>query len=445
MKLRNAILSLALGLGTLGGAIIGATAATGLVAEPVEVGAVVEISHYRLYGSFTDPATGNNLNWGAPGTSFTETYKGINGNMYYAVTVDFEEGDEFKVAAANADGSTNWSDQLPSVSYGEYISTAGDYEPNFHINVSGRYKFAIDSTIDGYGDKTYGYEIEYIGDVSTVEVTIMLPSGKTQIVEVNQGSVYNPGFIFQDGYINNGWFSDESLKTPYVSQAINSPITIYGDWEVAPEDYTIYYEGTYDHAHYWNEGGQGGGTEWNGVEMTPVARGYQSDVQLWEVTIQTEYQANRIIFNNGTDQTENLTLDSTTGVYGNTGLLDDSADKLAALVFIEYFDVLRRDGDICYVLDDVDTFNTLKGLYEAVTDKTLVDGVTDLDGGEGVTIGQTMSMLLAREASENGNALGIVNDNNGDQTMWIVVGTILFATLVAGVALYVSKRRKTNA
>lgn len=445
MKLRNAILSLALGLGTLGGAIIGTTAATGLVAEPVEVGAYTDGDTYELVGSLQNYAS---VSWtpgeGLPITTEATIGDASNPQPAFSVEVNLVEGDQFKVVNATVT-PPKWIDQ--TVAFEDYINGGGT--SNFTVVVTGTYRITINKYIDSWGgDISSAYFFEKIEDTPSIEVSLVGADGEVARVDTTPVNVeYNPAFLFQEGYTLDGWFYDQDFLEPYTATTLTEATTLYGKWSVAPEDYLIYYEGNYTNAYYWSSATGAQPVAWPGGEMEVVERAYNSETTVKSILIQTEYQADMIIFNNGASagQTDDLVLGSTTGVYGNTGLLEDSDVKLAALAFIDYFDGLRRDGDICYVLDDVDTFNTLKGLYEAVTDKTLVDGVTDLNGGEGVTIGQTMSMLLAREASENGNALGIVNDNNGDQTMWIVVGTILFATLVAGVALYVSKRRKTNA
>lgn len=266
---------------------------------------------------------------------------------------------------------------------------------------------------------------------------------------VNAGSTYNPGFVFVDGMVNEGWYTNADLTTPYVPAVIEADLTLYGKYVPAPADYEIYYEGEFTNAYYWGFGGAAPAA-FPGAPMTLVEIPYISEKPVYRITIQGEYQASEIIFAaaDGKTQTENLDLTGASAVYGDEGILADFSDKLAALAFLTHYDTLRKphtwgdetkEDSICWLIEDNAAWTELKGLYEAINDKNLVDGVPDLDG----TIGETVAYLYSRiKGTPEGN-LPIAFNNDDDTAMIVSLSIVggLFVIVALGAVLFAKRKR----
>ena len=158
--------------------------------------------------------------------------------------------------------------------------------------------------------------------------------------------------------------------------------------------------------------------------------------------------------NGGGEQTKTITL-SDSNVYASgtdvEGPMADSADKLAALAFLEHYETLRIThawGDetleysICWIIDDAEEWATLKGLYETITNKALVDTIKD---GENNTIGDTMTYLYSRiDGTGDGSApILFGNDDNNAMIIGLSVVCGLFL-LVTFSVIYFNKRKRAR-
>ena len=453
MRIKNLVLSLALGLTV---AAVGAgTVIAHVNEEPLTVAADKATGTYGFAGSFINPETGSSQGWN-PSALVPFTYNEAADQMQ--LVLEMKAGDEFKFLynpiGSEEDPTVGWDGygqtQVPNLNP-DYFETweNATTSRNQKCTVDGTYLFTLADGIDTYGNKGYGLQGGNPVDVEKVTVTLM--NGDEVIREdvVNAGSTYNPGFVFVEGMVNEGWYTNAALTTPYVPAAIEADLTLYGKYVPAPADYEIYYEGEFTNAYYWGFGGSAPVT-FPGAPMTLVETPYISEKPVYRITIQTEYQASEIIFAaaDGKTQTENLDLTGAPAVYGDEGILDDSSDKLAALAFLEHYKTLRTthewEGEplknsICWIIDDNAAWTELKGLYEAITNTTLVDGVADLDG----TIGETMAYLYSRIGVTPEGNLPIAFNNDDDTAMIVSLSIVggLFVIVALGAVLFAKRKR----
>ena len=455
MRIKNLVLSLAVGLAV---AAVGArTVIAHVNEEPLTVAADKATGTYGFVGSFINPETGNSQDWN-PSALVPFTYNEAADQMQ--LVLEMKAGDEFKFLYNPIGPEENPKDcwdgygqtQVPNLNpdYFETWDTATSTSRNQKCTVDGTYLFTLDDGIDTYGNKGYGLHGGNPVDVEKVTVTLMNGDEVVREDVVNAGSTYNPGFVFVDGMVNEGWYTNADLTTPYVPTAIETDLTLYGKYVPAPADYEIYYEGEFTNAYYWGFGGAAPAA-FPGVPMTLVETPYISEKPVYRITIQTEYQANEIIFAaaDGETQTENLDLTGAPAVYGDEGILADSSDKLAALAFLEHYKTLRTThawGDetlkksICWIIEDAEEWATLKGLYEAISNKELVDTIED---GENYTIKDTMDYLYSRiEGTPEGN-LPIVFNNDDDTAMIVSLSIVggLFVIVALGAVLFAKRKR----
>ena len=466
MKLKKMGFTLGLASLALGGvAFVTSTGTTGAV----RADAVDEITtDYRVAGSFIDPATGTNLNWGFPGTPF-DTVTEKEGETWYEVTIDFALGDQFKIVRAG-ENAWDWvSPSWPAKNWTVTNNTAGEN------GSAGCYTISIPANYAG-GDEPV---VTRIGDTETVTVTYMLPDGKSETAEVSSTIRFNPSSIIVEGYQFLGWYTDEDLTIPWdVTKKATDGLILYGKYETSPDDYYIYLEtwtdNPFKYAYYFNSIDGKAPVNWPGTEMEPVSMGYNTaeGISIYRVKIDTDYSADKIIFTNNHEKTEqeqyvqtaDLPLGDSPAVYehshgGHEGVVEDSDSKVEALVFLDYWaTTVRVDhewGDpastwtdsICWLIDDDKGWADLKAHYEALSEgaKTIVDATYDANYGEvSYTVGQTYEYLVAAHASDEvaAGAPTILGENGNDLT--IAIASIVGAMLL-GVGAYFFLRKKKEA
>lgn len=453
MRIKNLVLSLALGLTV---AAVGAgTVIAHVNEEPLTVAADKATGTYGFAGSFINPETGSEQGWN-PSALVPFTYNEAADQMQ--LVLEMKAGDEFKFLynpiGSQEDPNACWDGygqiQIPNLNP-DYFETwdDGNTSRNQKCTVDGTYLFTLANGIDTYGTKGYGLQGGNPVDVEKVTVTLMNGDEVVREDVVNAGSTYNPGFVFVDGMVNEGWYTNADLTTPYVPTAIEADLTLYGKYVPAPADYEIYYEGEFTNAYYRGLGGAAPAA-FPGAPMTLVETPYISEKPVYRITIQTEYQASEITFAaaDGKTQTENLDLTGASAVYGDEGILADSSDKLAALAFLEHYKTLRTNHEwegeplknsICWIIGDNAAWTELKGLYEAITNTTLVDGVADLDG----TIGETMAYLYSRIGGAPEGNLPIAFNNDDDTAMIVSLSIVggLFVIVALGAVLFAKRKR----
>ena len=426
MKRRNLILGFALALGTLGAIGVGTT--VGSIGTPNEVEAYAEGDTYKLVGQLVNYSS---VGWsGDTGLPLDISVNlGDDDRAGWACEVNLKAGDEFKIVLDYGDSSLGdkWIDN--TTTFGDYIGKADVSKPNanFKVLVTGTYRIAVDQNIDTYEDSSYGYEFEKLADQTSYYNSTLIGPGGTAIKteEISGDAVYNVSWFKVDGYVNRGWYTDPNFKTEYVPAVPEGDVTLYGKWETAPADLIVYYEGDFTHAYIF---GTYSNNVWPGVAMEKLDRAWGTNV--YKFVVEGEYEATSIIFNDGGQgkQSADITLAKETAVYngwqddeGKKGqVAADSDDKLAALDFITEFDTLRKDGSICYLVNETgheDALNSIIAKYEAIQNKALVDSLEDVGGD--ADIGTTMAMLIGKKNSTSG-IYGVYDVNSFD-TAWIVV------------------------
>lgn len=102
--------------------------------------------------------------------------------------------------------------------------------------------------------------------------------------------------------------------------------------------YTIYYSGSWEYAHYWENNGAYGST-WPGVKMNEVVK------NLWSIDVPVKY--NRIIFNNNNDnnKTDSLIVPGDNFIYNHsTGLWSNFDQRDKSKVYLKPASNWFNDG-----------------------------------------------------------------------------------------------------
>lgn len=447
MKFKSYLLAAALLLGGAGAAAVG-TSVTLAADEPTKVDAYTEGDVYKIQGKLANYPT-ENWNGAANLILDKETTIGDeNPQPALSITLDLAAGDVFKVV----NSTTNTWCKTANLGL-DFLTLTQDNDQNFQVVTGGTYTITINKHLDTFNDNvSSGY---YVTMVTAEAVTVNLVGANGEVARVDETTnnvIYNPAFLFQDGFVNRGWFYDAELTDPYDPVALDAgEITLYGKWEDAGPDLKIYYEGSYTKAYVWNS--NGGGDTWPGQDMTKLERSWVSESDVYVFMVPAEYEADRIIFNGVNGQTDDLVLGPVTAVYGDEGVVFDSDDKLAAIDFITAFDELRDDnGDICGILEDSAKYEEVKGLYNTIQDKTLVDSLEDLGaaikvGDEyeptTVTIGDTMNYLLVTRGTDVGTGAGLIGSFQKNASDWIAIVSIAVVSVAAAGLFFFIRKRKS--
>lgn len=448
MKHKNLIIGFALALGTLGA--IGVGTAVGSIGTPNEVEAYNQGDVYEIVGAL---ANYSDVNW-TPGGSRKITKSEMRGEQkWFYDDLLLEDGDTFKIV--NGSNTANPWDIKQSLSEDDKTNFTIQGGGNFEVLVGGYYRISFLETLENDNNYLNGYSFAKLADdVPYYDVTLIGPDETTIKTEETSGiTVYNVNWFKVDGYVNHGWYTDAELKTEYVPSVPTADFTLYGKWETAPADLIVYYEGDFTHAYIYSSDATYKNNTWPGVAMEKLDRAWGTNV--YKFVVEGEYEANMIIFNNGGQgqQSADIALVSETAVYNGWQEGDDkkgqvaadSDDKLAALDFITEFDTLRKDGSICYLVNETgneDALNSIITKYEAIENKALVDGLTDIGAEEGVTIGLTMAMLLSHKNGTSG-VYGVYSTDPYNTT-WIVLLALAGTSVLLGGAFFALKRKKAR-
>lgn len=468
MRIKNLVLSLALGL-TVAAVGAGTIAMYESGAPLIAEAAQPEGWSYVITGTMNDwsAAVGDDgkLHTSDPSYEFHYVENGdqVEGQTeYWEVTFFASANDMFKIVTYGPGYGGKWemtyadcgidgkSEYFTSESGGAVVVTA-----------SGNYTIRLASTFAKYDDKSYG--IWVTSDVELVDVIYHYDERVTVTDKATVGVSYIPSFKFVDGYYVRDFYTDETLETVWPEEGVvptaGETLNVYVKTEVCPEDadYYIYIEAwtdnPYKYVYLWNDSNVN--NVWPGAEAEIAPISYVTDewVTLYRYLVPAEYEASFLKLNNGgSEETKAITL-SGSNVYASgtdiEGPVTDSADKLAALAFLEHYKTLRKthawEGEpleysICWIIDDAEEWATLKGLYEAITDKTLVDTIED---GENYTIKDTMDYLYSRmEGTPEGN-LPIVFNNDDDTAMIVSLSIVggLFVIVALGAVLFAKRKR----
>ena len=428
-------------------AFLGMSVTAGLIVneKPAETHAADIDTTFRVVGNFDDPLTGNRWNWTAPGVEFTDEVM-INDSPYYQVTIDFVAGDAFKIAEYNGTG-LDYTNAWPADNWN--INATGDG----NIGSAGRYMISIPVSYPEGGDPI----VDRIGEPVIVDVTLHI-EGETKVVQTNNLRAFHPEHTIVEGKVLEGWHYDEEYSLPYTAVAIKEDTELFAKYSEAPEDYYVYLEtdGEYAFAYYWNsEANVNNG--WPGTALERVTDCYAlpEGMNLYRTLVETEYQADRIIFNQGSDgaQTADLALPPEPSVFAETGVRDDSSDRIATIEFIEYWRLNVRktyawngetlENSLCWLLDDQEGWNELSALYhDHLSDKAreLVDPVVDV---EGWTIWQSMEYLdnVHAEPAANNFASSFLAESKN--IAGVLAGAMFLASAVGFATFFLIKKRKS--
>ena len=470
MRIKNLVLSLAVGLAVAAvgaGTIAMHESGAPLIAEAAQP----EGWSYVITGSMNgwSAAVGEDgkLHTSNPDYEFHYVENGdqVEGQTeYWEVTFYASANDMFKIVANGPTYDEKWEmkyDECGIDGKSEYFTseTGGAVV----VTASGNYTIRLASTFAEYDDKSYG--IWVTSDVELVDVIYHYDEGVTVTDKATVGVSYIPSFKFVDGYYVRGFYTDENLETVWPEEGVvptaDEALNVYVKTEVCPEDgdYYIYIEAwtdnPYKYVYLWNDSNVN--NVWPGAEAEVAPISYVTDelVTLYRYLVPAEYEASFLILNNGgTEQTLTIAL-SGSNVYASgtdvEGPMADSADKLAALAFLEHYETLRithawgdetLENSICWIIDDAEEWATLKGLYKAITNKALVDSIED---GENNTIGGTMTYLYSRiDGTGDGSApILFGNDDNNAMIIGLSVVCGLFL-LVTFSVLYFNKRKRAR-
>ena len=234
----------------------------------------------------------------------------------YELEIALKANEEFKIRLNNA-----WT---TSIGYGgntgagisTYLSNSGG---NFKVKTTGNYVLWVkDDNVRNYGDKSYGFGIEKAAEVKYCTVTHYLEDGSEYKTEkVLENSTYVTCFAEKEGYALEGWYTDKALTNKIeIGAKITTDLTLYPKY-VEAEDYVVYFDdngnwaetcNVYMFSKYGNTSASWPGTA---IEIDSKGRKY--------VEVDASKSFDSIIFNNETEQTEDLNL---------TGALNGDTYKL---------------------------------------------------------------------------------------------------------------------
>ena len=407
---------------------------------------------YGLVGDFIDPTTGNTQDWQ---TSTPFAYQATveqDGVTWYSFTLRFEEGDEFK---GYKPASGSWISPKTSLgldpAYFEPANPSNPNDSNWKVLEAGVYEILLRDGAESIDDAP----IWDRGDpVQTETATITYYHGgeviDTDVADI--GAHYNPHWVYQDGYVLAGWYLDASLDPSYYIPngfTVEGDTSVYGLYNEAGPDLTIYHDGNYTYAHYWNDV-SGAGTEWPGVEMSNVENSWST---VHKIVIPAEYESTRIIFHsNAGEQTSDLVIDRSMiladGTYPYWGSdsgwysVDSSNARTSALSFIDHWvKEVRVEGDVCYLEEDAAAWAELKASYEDLNSeaRAIVDSAADGDS----TIGETMaylSLLIDGTGTPSGTSPYVY----GTYVAIGVSSAIVLLLLISLAFIFVQKKKKAE-
>lgn len=260
-------------------------------------------------------AAGNGVDDSKEKWSAIGTINGSNWNKDFPLSYDATDdryeleialiaGNEFKIRLNN--------DWTTSIGYGgktedgisSFLTNSGG---NFKVKTTGNYVLWVkDDKVKNYNDKSYGFGIEEAAEVEYVTVTYYDETGTVLASEeVIKGSAYS-SLMFKEleGYKLEGWYTDSNLTTKYVKgDKVSANLNLYPKY-VEATDYTIYFDSSWStvYAYMWRDSTSGDNT-WPGEIVSKDLNGKYS------LTIDASKSYDSIIFNNGTVQTVDLSLD----------------------------------------------------------------------------------------------------------------------------------------
>lgn len=331
--------------------------------------------------------------WNASDKTYTLEYN--NSTARYEIIVTFAAGAQFKIVKNYSwDFSIGWDNYGTNNGKGTYLQNSGG---NFKVKTAGDYLIY-------FYDKTTSSYNPWAGDVG-IEVytvskhTITYHAETTITEEYSDGQVWNSKFIEKEGYRLEGWYTDSKLTSKFTKGTkVTSDLDLYPNYVLA-ENYTVYFNdnGSYGasvNAYTWSDEYGDVNVAWPGVAMTKVG-------DVWAVEIVASKSCDKIIFNDGTNQTVNLDLVTgeatyvlgaegnatvhetpkvTTKIAWQQGTLNDAA----ALRIVVVLEGLTTEN-VANFVKEISIKTTHAGIADTQVVDVLFTGVVDLATGDAIT------------------------------------------------------------
>ena len=281
-------------------------------------------------------AAGNGVDDSGENWSAIGTINGSNWNQDFPLSYDATDdryeleialtaGNEFKIRLNNDWGTSIGYGGKTGDGISSFLTNNGG---NFKVKTTGNYVLWVkDDNVRNYGDNSYGFGIEEAAEVEYVTVTYYSETFTVLASEeIIKGSVYS-SLMFNEveGYKLEGWYTDSNLTTKFVKgNKVSVNLNLYPKY-VEATDYTIYFDSSWStvYAYMWRDSTSGDNT-WPGEIVSKDLNGKHS------LTIDASKSYDSIIFNNGTVQTVDLSLDGV--INGDTFVIgaENSGNKYEA-------------------------------------------------------------------------------------------------------------------
>ena len=276
------------------------------------VGGLVHHTTKSIYAANTD---NSKEKWSAIGTiggsswnkDFPLVYDATDDR--YELEIALTAGNEFKIRLNNA-----WT---TSIGYGghtgagitTYLSKSGE---NFKVKTTGNYVLWVkDDNVRNYGDRSYGFGIDKAAEAKYYTVKQFKKDGTLASTEsILENSVYSPTFYEEEGYRLEGWYTDSTLTTKFVSgTSITKDLSLYPKY-IEDKDYKVYFSdngtlGASVYAYMWSDSHkEHHNAEWPGEKLEKDSSGK------YVIDIDVSKSFNKVIFTNNTSQTFDIELNA---------------------------------------------------------------------------------------------------------------------------------------
>ncbi len=400
----------------------------------------------------------------------------------YELAIVLNTGEEFKLRLnktwPNEGGKEIGYGGNTGGNIGTYLENAYG---NFKVKETGSYILWVkDENVRDYDDKSYGFGIDKV-EAKTYTVTHYKKDGSVLATDdtVLENSTYNPKFEEVEGFRLEGWYTEPELVNKFEKATpITSDLNLYPKY-VEAEDYVAYF---YDgnnvldstvYAYMYRDSTDGGkNADWPGIAMEKDTNG------CWKIEIDASQTYTKIIFNNGSIQTDNIVVvDDPLNIYAFVELgdnkytasnntvvaaingendvsatgyyLKDSEGNLTngtsfiandqkQIVFEQYI----ANVDTCTSYDNYVEYNKLaEGLDTSVkiTDKNEENNDIEITIAEKLAYMEVYSNFKKTESSSKGvNILGNISSSNNIAIV-LVVG--LLGLTAVGAYYFLNKRK----
>lgn len=276
------------------------------------VGGLVHHTTKSIYAANTD---NSKEKWSAIGTiggsswnkDFPLVYDATDDR--YELEIALTAGNEFKIRLNNA-----WT---TSIGYGghtgagitTYLSKSGE---NFKVKTTGNYVLWVkDDNVRNYGDRSYGFGIDKAAEAKYYTVKQFKKDGTLASTEsILENSVYSPTFYEEEGFRLEGWYTDSTLITKFVSgTSITKDLSLYPKY-IEDKDYKVYFSdngtlGASVYAYMWSDShNEHHNAEWPGEKLEKDSSGK------YVIDIDVSKSFNKVIFTNNTSQTFDIELNA---------------------------------------------------------------------------------------------------------------------------------------